>query len=149
MTSQLPDFVGGSRFRLAHLGVAVPELEPALANLTTLFGYRVVSGPFEDPVQKVKVLFLAASSSDRVELELIAPLTGDSPVRAILAKHGGGAYHLCFETPELHAAIEHVRQHGCVVLYLPTPAVAFGGRPIAWVYTPTRQLIELVQAEAE
>ena len=29
----------------------------------------------------------------------------------------------------------------------PVPAVAFGGRQIAWLYTPTRQLFELVEAE--
>jgi methylmalonyl-CoA/ethylmalonyl-CoA epimerase len=29
----------------------------------------------------------------------------------------------------------------------PMPAVAFGGRRIAWLYTPTRQLLELVETD--
>jgi methylmalonyl-CoA/ethylmalonyl-CoA epimerase len=29
----------------------------------------------------------------------------------------------------------------------PVPAVAFGGRRIAWIYTRSRQLFELVEAQ--
>jgi methylmalonyl-CoA/ethylmalonyl-CoA epimerase len=35
----------------------------------------------------------------------------------------------------------------CLLLGDPVPAVAFGGRRIAWLYTPTRQLVELLEAE--
>ena len=151
-----PEFLAGAsgagpggkapEFRLMHVGVAATALEPALETLTALFGYRVDSGPFDDPIQKVTVLFLTTSSTDLVELELIAPLTADSPIRSMLSKSGGGAYHLCFETPDLQAAIEHAQRNRCVLVSEPAAATAFGGRPIAWIYTPTRQLFELVQA---
>ena len=45
-------------FRLQHVGVAVPALGPTTELMTALFGYRVVSGPFDDPIQKVSVNFL-------------------------------------------------------------------------------------------
>lgn len=136
----------GVEFRLHHMGSAVPELRPAAEILISLFGYRIVSGPFDDPLQKVSVLFLGVSPEGGVELELVAPLTDDSPIRSILRKSGGGGYHACFETADLHLALEHARSRGCVVLGEPAAAVAFEGRRIAWIYTPARQLFELLES---
>ncbi len=138
----------GLTFRLLHVGVAVPALDPAAESLASLFGYRVVAGPFDDPTQRVSVNFLATSPEDRPEVELIAPLGDDSPIQSLLTKQNGGAYHLCFETNDLEAALDHVQHHGCIVLAQPVPAVAFQGRRIAWIYTRYRQLIELLEAPA-
>lgn len=142
LASGLP---AGLRFKLLHVGVAVPAIDPATATLERLFGYRVISGPFDDPIQKVTVNFLTQSDADVAEIELIAPAQPDSPVNAMLKKGQGGAYHLCFATNDLGAALDHVRSHGCLAVGTPQPAVAFGGRRIAWFYTPTRQLFELVE----
>jgi methylmalonyl-CoA/ethylmalonyl-CoA epimerase len=133
-------------FRLLHVGVGVPALAPASESLCALFGYKVVAGPFDDPAQKVSVSFLSASEGDAVEVELIAPLGDDSPIRSMLAKNGGGAYHLCFETADMDAALAHAESNRCVVIARPVPAVAYAGRKIAWIYTPGRQLFELVEA---
>ncbi|MFP5232446.1 MAG: VOC family protein [Acidobacteriota bacterium] len=135
-------------FKLLHVGVAAPALGPTTEMLTTLFGYRVVSGPFVDPIQKVTVNFLARSGEDVAEIELIAPLGADSPIQSMLSKGGGGAYHLCFETSNMESALAHAKDNRCVLVSGPVPAVAFGGRRIAWIYTPSRQLFELVEAKA-
>ena len=133
-------------FKLRHVGVAVPSLGPTTETLATLFGYRVVSGPFDDPIQKVSVNFLTTSDNDAAEIELIAPLSEDSPITSMLAKSGGGAYHLCFETSNIEEALVHAKNNGCMIVSPPVPAVAFGGRRIAWIYTRSRQLFELVEA---
>lgn len=145
MSSGLPE---GLRFRLLHVGVAVPEIGPAAEMFAALFGSKVVSGPFDDPIQKVTVNFLTqteAPDADAAEIELISPLTADAPIQTMLKKTGGGAYHLCFETNDLERALEHVREHRCLVVSQPAPAVAFEGRRIAWFYTPSRMLVELVE----
>ena len=51
------------------------------------------------------MIFLAKSDRDVAEIELIAPLGEDSPIQSTLAKSGGGAYHLCFETSELDGCV--------------------------------------------
>ncbi len=90
-------------------------------------------------------MFLA-TTPDETELELVAPLTEDSPIRSILLRSGGGSYHSCFETADLDGALEEARRRGCVMVGEPAPAVAFGGRRIAWIYSPTRQLFEILES---
>ena len=77
MSVELPDSLG---FKLLHVGVAVPSLDPTTQLLSNLFGYRVVSAPFDDPIQKVTVNFLATSDKDVAEIELIAPTSAASLV---------------------------------------------------------------------
>lgn len=131
--------------RFHHIGVAVPDLSKALPSYAALFGYRLISGPFDDPIQKVAVCFIGNGTPGEPMIELIAANAPDSPIRSILAQ-GGGAYHLCFETADIERALEQAQEAGSLTVSRPVPAVAFGGRRIAWFYTPTRQLIELVEA---
>lgn len=133
------------KLRFKHLGVAVPDLEKALPVYQDILGYRLTAGPFEDPIQKVSVCFVTPLE-EGPELELISALTPDSPVRKIL-NSGGGAYHLCYEATHFDDAIAELSGKGCVMVSEPVPAVAFAGRRIVWLYAPTRQLLELVEAD--
>lgn len=147
IVASMPEIPASLDFKLLHIGMAVPSLDSSTEMLSSLFGYEVVSGPFDDPIQKVRVTFLAKAATDVAEIELIAPLSDDSPIQSMLKKSGGGAYHLCFGTNDIDAALNHAQDNGCVVLSSPVPAVAFQGRRIAWIYTPSRQLFELVEAK--
>src|SRR5258708_4201450 len=98
-------------FRFAHLGVAVGDLERSLADYRAIFNYALISGPFDDPIQKVRVCFIGREGEP--QLELIAPLTDDSPVKRLLAK-GGGAYHVCYSVPSVEGALEEARRKGCL-----------------------------------
>lgn len=131
--------------KFRHLGVAVPDLAKALPVYRDILGYRLSSGPFDDPVQRVSVCFLVPVVGGP-EIELISPLTSDSPVRKIISS-GGGAYHLCYETAQFDEDTKELSARGCVLVSEPVPAVAFGGRRIIWLFTPTRQLLELVEAD--
>jgi methylmalonyl-CoA/ethylmalonyl-CoA epimerase len=131
--------------KCCHLGVAVPDLVKAVAWYQECFGYRVISGPFDDPIQNVRVCFLAATETDALPLELVAPLGADSPVDNVLAKNLG-AYHVCYEVDDIDRVLDWVGKNGCFIVRPPVPAAAFQQRKIAWFFTPTRQLIEVVEA---
>jgi len=131
------------------VGVAVPSLEPTTELLKALFGYRVVSGPFDDPVHKVTVSFLATGVHDVPQIELIAPLGEDSPINLMLTREGVTAYHLCFETTDIVGALAHAKKNGCVIVSAPKPAVAFQGRRVAWIYTQSNQLFEFLEADPD
>lgn len=121
------------------------SLAKAIPTYESLFGYRLTSGPFDDPIQRVSVCFLGRALPGDICVELVAPLGPESPVHRTLTKGGNAAYHACYGTRNLDLAIAGLAARGCIVVSQPVPAVAFGGRRIAWVYLPTRQLIELVE----
>ena len=132
-------------FRFHHVGIAVQNLQEAIENFKNLFGYELVSGPFDDPIQNVSVCFLSRGSGDPL-IEPVAPLGPGSPVDRFLKK-GSGIYHICYEVPDVSAGIEHLTSSGCMLLSGPVPAVAFGMRKIAWLMTETNLLVELVEAQ--
>jgi methylmalonyl-CoA/ethylmalonyl-CoA epimerase len=132
------------KFTFHHVGVAVRNLEVAIPIYKNLFDYNLVSGPFDDPVQKVAVCFLSRGAADAT-IELVAPLTPDSPI-ALTLKKGGGTYHICYQVPDISAAISHLTEQGSFLLSGPVSAVAFEMRQIAWLMTEANLLVELVQA---
>lgn len=133
-------------FRFHHVGMAVQNLQTAIENYKNLFGYELVSGPFDDPIQNVSVCFLSWGAGDPM-IELVAPLGPHSPVDLFLKK-GSGIYHICYEVPDISAAIKHMTSNGCMLLSGPVPAVAFAMRKIAWLMTETNLLVELLEAQA-
>jgi hypothetical protein len=78
-------------------------------------------------------------------IELVAPFGPDSPIHGTL-KRGGGAYHVCYQVPDIGAAISFLTDQGSFLLSGPVPAVAFEMREIAWLVTETNLLVELLQA---
>jgi len=99
---------------------------------------------FHDPNQGVRVTFLQSHKAGDPLWELIEPADEKSPVQSFAAK-GGGLHHVCFVVQNLGEALEQARTRGAIVTRPPMPAVAFGGRRIAWVYTKTRLLIEYLE----
>jgi methylmalonyl-CoA/ethylmalonyl-CoA epimerase len=132
------------QFAFHHIGVAVRDLSKAIPIYKALFGYELRSGPFDDPIQNVSVCFLSRGEGDPV-VELVAPLGPKSPIDGTLKK-GGGVYHVCYQVPDINAAIRHLTERGSLLLSGPVPAVAFEMRQIAWLMTEVDLLVELVQA---
>lgn len=133
-----------SAFTFHHLGVAVKSIAKAIPIYQDLFGYELFSGPFDDPIQRVSVCFLRRQAASEMIVELIAPLGENSPIDRILTK-GGGAYHVCYEVENLDETLATLKSKKCIIVSGPVPAVAFNNRRIAWLFTPTQQLIELLE----
>jgi methylmalonyl-CoA/ethylmalonyl-CoA epimerase len=132
-----------NQFVFHHIGVAVHEIQKAIPVYRHLFGYELISGPFDDPIQKVSACFLSRGDGDMV-IELVAPLGLDSPVIRTL-KRGGSVYHICYQVHDIRASIRHLTEKGCFLISGPSPAVAFDQREIAWLMTDADLLVELVQ----
>jgi len=135
-----------------HLGVAVADIQKALAFYTQAFGYVPLTDVYRDEIQQVSVTFIGPPQdfSDRrakaFVLELIEPATPESHLHRLL-KSGGGAYHVCYAVPEINEAVARLTAHGALKVRGPDPAIAYFDKPIAWCYTPARHLIELVQLD--
>lgn len=133
----------GTLTRLHHVGFAVETIEDSIRQFTRSLGARWSGEIFADPIQKVKVAFLTISTGDP-QMELVEPDGHDSPVHRFLTKAGPGLHHLCYEVEDIERALLEMRINGALLAKPPRPAVAFGGRRIAWVLTKERLLVEIL-----
>jgi methylmalonyl-CoA/ethylmalonyl-CoA epimerase len=115
------------RPRIAHVGIAVAELETALAF------YRDVLGIEPHPQQVVDGATILALPFGDAEVELMAPKEPDSPVAKFLAKRGPGIHHICYRVPDLDAAIQACRTAG-YRLVDEVPRTGAAGRRIAFLH---------------
>jgi methylmalonyl-CoA/ethylmalonyl-CoA epimerase len=130
--------------RLHHLGFVVRDIAGAMPGFVRSLAATWDSKIFADPHQKVKVAFLTTRPGD-AQVELIEPAGDDSPVLRFLSEKGGGLHHACYEVAELEQELNDFRARGSLLVKRPKPAVAFQGRRIAWVMTPEKFLIELLE----
>lgn len=79
-------------------------------------------------------------------MELVAPHGSHSPVTSWL-KRGVKLYHVAYLVNDLAAEIEHKRENRAKLMLPPTPAVAFGGRRVAFVMLSNRLLVELIEKD--
>ena len=79
-------------------------------------------------------------------IELVEPTSPTSRINAFL-KRGGGLHHLCYEVDSLAKRLKYALSQGSILLIEPSPAPAFGLRPIAWVCTREKLLIEYLQRD--
>jgi methylmalonyl-CoA/ethylmalonyl-CoA epimerase len=133
---------------LHHIGYVVESIEKAMPGFLRSLGARWDGQIFEDPHQKVKVAFLATHPQD-AQIELVEPAAGDSPITKFLQNRGGGLHHCCYEVENLQDGISAMRKQGALLAKPPKPAVAFHGRLIAWLITPEKLLVELLQKGTE
>lgn len=128
---------------LHHVGIVVPNIEERRRFYLDHLGYTERTAVIHDPAQTAYVQFLSIPGSDHY-LELVAP-DGESSKLQAASRKGIPLNHLCYATCNADAAFESLWKAGCYRISVPTPAVAFEGRPVAWLMTPDRLLIELVQ----
>jgi methylmalonyl-CoA/ethylmalonyl-CoA epimerase len=130
--------------RLHHIGIVVRDLAAQGAAYADTLGSIPCSEVIHDPVQKVRVQFWRHDAGSLIEL--IEPVSEDSPAWRS-SRQGGGLDHLCYETENLDLEIERCLQKGGMLTREVSPAVAFGGRRIAFVYFLELGLIEFVESE--
>lgn len=115
------------RPRIAHVGIAVPDLEAALGF------YRDVLGLEPHPPEVADGAAIQALPFGDSEVELLAPLSPESPIGKFLAKRGPGIHHICYRVPDLDAALEACRAAG-YRLVDEVPRKGAAGRRIAFVH---------------
>ena len=133
-----------SRMKLSHVGIIVKDITEGIKNHEALYGYKQLSEIIEDPTQKVRVVLMGYSNDDPVKIELISPMSEDSPVTDLLKKRQA-IYHLCYEVPDIEEAKIKARKNGAIVISKPVKAPLFDNRKICFLFTKDQYVIELVE----
>ncbi len=95
-----------------HLGVAVDDLDEAVATYERLFGAELEHREAV-PDQGVEAASLRIGA-DRVEL--LASLGTESPVGKFLAKRGPGMHHVAYEVEDVGEALRELSAHGAELI---------------------------------
>jgi methylmalonyl-CoA/ethylmalonyl-CoA epimerase len=129
---------------LHHVGFVVAAIADAAPEFAKWMGITWSGEVIHDPLQFANVAFLGGHGSQKAALELVQPDGPESPLHKFLAR-GGGLHHVCYEVDSVEEQLKNSRAGGCIVVKSPLPAAAFGGRKIAWVYTPQKLLVEYLE----
>ena len=128
--------------RLDHVGIAVTDLGAARALYQQVLGLEVTH---EEVIEEQGVHELLLRAGEGF-VQLVAPLSPDTPVGRFLARRGEGVHHVGYAVPDVAAAVADLRSQGLEVLD-PAPRIGSGGTTIAFVHPKSMQgvLVELVE----
>ena len=129
---------------LHHLGFVVQSISAIAEGFAESISAHWDNQIIHDPIQRVRVAFFSPIDGRNPVFELVEPACNVSPVSNFLKK-GGGLHHVCYEVDDLESGLRDARGAGLAVVTPPRPAVAFGGRSIAWVCSQNRLLMELLE----
>jgi methylmalonyl-CoA/ethylmalonyl-CoA epimerase len=132
---------------LHHVGFVVADIQKGMEGFCRSLNATWDQRIFEDPLQKVRVAFLMVRESDAL-IELVEPNGEGSPVTKFL-QQGGGMHHLCYEVTDVEQSLRDFKGRAALIVRRPVPAVAFGGRRIAWLITAEKLLVELLEKGRE
>ncbi len=125
-----------------HVGIAVRDLDAAIDSYRDLFGVH----PLRREVVESQGVDEAMIPIGGSYVQLLAPLSDDSPVGRFLATRGEGLHHVAYAVLDLPSALEHLEQQGATLIDR-NPKQGGGGHRIAFVHPKTigGTLIELVE----
>jgi methylmalonyl-CoA epimerase len=131
--------------RIDHIGVAVADLDAAIALHEETYGMDVVHRETVE-AQGVEAVLLDVGEN---HVELLRPLHDDTPVGRFLAKRGPGLHHVAYQVADIDSALQALRAAG-VRLIDEAPRQGIRGSRVAFLHPAGSggALTELVQPQA-
>jgi methylmalonyl-CoA/ethylmalonyl-CoA epimerase len=132
--------------RVDHIGVAVEDLDAAIALHEDAYGmvvaHREVVGE-----QGVEAVLLDVGEN---HVELLAPLSEETPVGRFLASRGPGLHHVAYQVADVQATLSALRDRG-LQLIDEQPRAGIRGSRVAFLHPVSSGgvLTEIVQPSEE
>jgi methylmalonyl-CoA/ethylmalonyl-CoA epimerase len=131
-----------------HVGVAVADLDEAIAFYRETFGMEVTHEEVNED-QGVREAMLAVGDTSNTggpSLQLLAPLTPESTIAKFLDRSGPGLQQLAYRVDDVEAVAAVLRERGLRVLY-DTPRRGTSGSRVNFVHPKDAGgvLVELVE----
>ncbi|MGO9570306.1 MAG: methylmalonyl-CoA epimerase [Desulfomonilaceae bacterium] len=130
--------------RIAHLGIAVNDLEAAINFFTKGLPLEVAH---REDYQGMKIGFVPVGDSS---VELLQDASGASAIKNFLDKNGEGIHHIAFEVDDIYQAVAELKEKG-IRLIDETPRLGAHGMSVAFMHPKATHgiLMELVQPAEE
>jgi methylmalonyl-CoA/ethylmalonyl-CoA epimerase len=112
MTVEIPEHLF---IAIDHVGIAVPDLDVAIAFYTEKFGMKVAHEETNEE-QGVREAMVAVGDTGSF-IQLLAPLSPDTTIGKFLAKSGPGLQQLAYRVTDIDAVCAILRERGLRLLY--------------------------------
>ena len=131
--------------RIDHIGVAVEEIDAALELYRDGFELEVAHREVVEE-QGVEAVLVDVGEN---HVELIAPLSPDTPVGKFLAKNGPGLHHVAYQVSDIDATLEALKRAG-MQLIDEQPRTGIRGSRVAFMHPRSTAgvLTEIVEPAA-
>ncbi|GAA2521928.1 methylmalonyl-CoA epimerase [Pilimelia columellifera] len=100
-----------------HVGVAVPDLDAAIAFHQRIFDMRCVHEEVNDEQGVREAMLAVGPDPGRGRLQLLAPLRPDSPIARFLDRSGPGVQQVAYTVADIDVACATLRARGTRLLY--------------------------------
>jgi len=129
--------------KIEHIGIAVKNIEEAIASYKTLLGTDCYKREKVE-AQKVDTAFFKTGES---KVELLGAAGQDSVINKYIANRGEGMHHVAFEVDDIHAEMKRLQDEGFTLLS-DEPATGADNKLVAFVHPKDNNgvLIELCQS---
>ena len=128
--------------RIDHVGVAVEDLDAGIALYRDGFG---MAEQHRETVESfgVEAVLLEVGEG---HVELLRPLSPDTPVGRFLSRNGPGVHHVAYQTDDIETSLERARAAG-LDLVDEEPRIGIWGRRVAFLHPKSTGgvLTELVE----
>ncbi|MCU1629123.1 MAG: methylmalonyl-CoA epimerase [Pseudonocardia sp.] len=131
-----------------HVGIAVPDLDAAIAWYADTFGLVATHTEINEE-QGVHEAMLSAPGEADTRVQLLAPLRPDSAIGKFLDRNGPGIQQVAYRVEDIEAASATLREKGLRLLY-DAPKRGTAGSRINFVHPKDAGgvLVELVEPPA-
>jgi methylmalonyl-CoA/ethylmalonyl-CoA epimerase len=101
--------------KIDHVGIAVPDLDVAIAFYRETFGVLSVHEETNEE-QGVREAMLAVGDG-ATRIQLLAPLNADSTIAKFIDRNGPGVQQVAYTVDDIEAVSEQLRARGMRLLY--------------------------------
>jgi methylmalonyl-CoA/ethylmalonyl-CoA epimerase len=115
--------------RIDHIGVAVEDLDAALALYEGDFGIELVHREVVEE-QGVEAVLLDVGEN---HVELLKALGPDTPVGRFIAANGPGLHHVAYQTTDIDSALASLKEAGTRLID-ETPRIGIRNSRVAFVH---------------
>ena len=114
-SSEQPSTMVGLFTAIDHVGVAVSDLDQAIAYYQDVFGMPLVHEE-SNPDQGVREAMMGVGNSGGC-VQLLAPLSDESPIAKCLDRNGPGLQQVAYRVDDIDDVSETLRSRGVRLLY--------------------------------
>jgi methylmalonyl-CoA/ethylmalonyl-CoA epimerase len=128
--------------KIHHVGYLAKNLEKSEGKFLEL-GYEIERPCKYDPIRKINIEFL---KNGDYRVELIQPMSEESPMYPLLKRFKNTPYHFCYEVENVDIAAKELSEKGYTVIQEPEIAPCIDDRRVVFMNNISMGIIELVES---